>query len=400
MYKTDLFTKEFIREKFPDYPASFPNDEQLAAISMAVDWFEGWKTRKHRRQVFFLAGWAGTGKTSVAQVIAELCCTMSWVVFIAPTGKAASRLRQKGCPQAQTMHKFIYNVRGKDKETGELIFVAKGDLNERPKLVCLDEASMVGEYDAGKILDHMLPLLALGDPGQIPPVKATAYFMPENADVTLNKIERNDCNIVRGSMYVRDGHRLPVREYDDVKVRQGEVPTKTLLEFAHDDAVVICSYNNTRDSVNRRMRKALGFDGLLPHVGEKIVCTFNQHAYGFMNGEQAIVLGFHPLPEWDADDNETPDMMLVEIRSLTDGKISKVKFNPESFTAKTKDDLNEARKGIGGFDYGYCLTVHKAQGSEWLEVLVIEEILRGIPYALLMYTAITRAIKLLMVHRF
>ena len=79
------YTQEYLAERFK-VPV---NDQQVAAVNKAVEWYKGWQERKHRRQIFFLAGFAGTGKTTIAKIITELCCGMDWTVFIAPTGKAA-----------------------------------------------------------------------------------------------------------------------------------------------------------------------------------------------------------------------------------------------------------------------------------------------------------------------
>jgi exodeoxyribonuclease-5 len=373
------------------------NDQQVKAINDAVEWFAGYQDKKHRRIVFFLAGYGGTGKTTIAKIIAELCCGIDHVKFLAPTGKAASRLKQKGCGDTKTLHQFIYNVRGED-EDGEIIFVAKGALDEKPKLIILDEASMVGEYDRDKILLHRIPLLAIGDPGQVPPVKAKQVFCLGTQDVLLDQIERNAGNIVRASMFVRQGYKLPLREYDDVVVRAGRIPDDHLLTFTGEDGVVICSYNKTRQLVNTRIRKLLGFTGQLPGVGEKLVCTSNQHGYGIMNGEQGVVISYEPIPEGSEDQDEPADMLLLNYRSLTDGKIRMAKFNPLSFD-RDEDTAKEAQKSPGGFDFGWTLTVHKSQGSEWSRALVIEETLRGVPYNQMMYTAVTRAIDFLSVNR-
>lgn len=374
------------------------NAQQEAAIEKAVAWFRGWQDRKHRQQVFFLAGFAGTGKTSVARHIADLCAAVHRVVFIAPTGKAASRLRQKGCKNAKTMHQFIYNVRGED-EDGEPIFIGKGALEEKPLLVVMDEASMVGEYDNRSLLSHGIPILALGDTGQVKPVKQAAAYTQSNVDVQLTEIMRQamDSNIVRASMFVREGKRLPLREYEDVKVRAGKVPDYVLLAHTGEDAAILCCFNTTRNELNTRIRKLLGYEGPLPQIGEKVVCLSNQHGHGFMNGEQGIVLNYQDVPESEYDDDDDSPQMLVRLKSLTNGKELTVKFNPLSFD-KDEDVRKEAQKKPGGFDYGNVLTVHKAQGSEWPNVLVIEEAMRG-SYAELMYTAITRAMNQLTMYR-
>jgi exodeoxyribonuclease V len=374
------------------------NEQQKAAIAKAVQWFKDRKDRKPGvEQVFFLAGYAGTGKTSVAQTIAELCVQAHRVVYIAPTGKAASRLKQKGCRGARTLHSFVYNVRGED-EDGDPIFVGKGALDDKPLLVVCDEASMLGDYDNRVLLDHGIPVLALGDIGQVPPVKAKAVYVEGREDVLLTDIMRQnaDSNIVRASMFVRNGKRLPCREYDDVRVREGAPSIADLTDHSGEDGQVICSLNNTRVKLNKMMREALGFSGPIPQIGEKVMCVYNQHSHGFMNGEQGIVLGYEESCGDDPDDPDDVEMR-VRLKSLTDGRERVVEFNPLSFS-DDPEVKKEAQKNIGGFEYGYAITIHKSQGSEWPKVLVIEEWMRT-DYAKLMYTAITRAQSRLTVYR-
>ncbi|USN16392.1 ATP-dependent DNA helicase [Luteibacter phage vB_LflM-Pluto] len=384
------------------------NEQQLAAIEAAVAWYQNWYSPTlgvPRKQVFFLAGFAGTGKTTVAMTIAKRCAgELFRVEFIAPTGKAASRLRQKGCATARTMHQFNYNLRGEDDE-GNPIFRAKETLDAKPKLIVLDEASMVGEYEYHDLIAHNIPILALGDIGQLPPVKAAAAFTATHVDVLLDKIERQgkDSNIIRASMFVREGKKLPWREYDDVRVREGKPSTDDLLAHAVEDAQILCSYNNTRSYINNKIRAKLGFKSTLPEVGEKVVCRFNQHGYGIMNGEQGIVLDYTQVDTRREDveniyDDEEDDGSRMVLRSLTDGRTLTVRFQRKSFS----DDFEERKefsKKPGAFDFGYALTVHSSQGSEWPRVLVIEESMRGIDYAKLMYTAVTRAQEVLTIYR-
>lgn len=367
------------------------NDQQKAAIAKAVKWFKDWQDYKHRDQIFFLAGFAGTGKTSVAMEIAEKCAPIHRVVFIAPTGKAASRLRQKGCRTAKTLHQFLYNVRGED-EDGDPIFIGKGALEESPILVVMDEASMVGQYDNDQLKSHGIAILALGDTGQLRPVKAPAVYTKGREDVLLTQIERNAGNIVRASMFVREGKRLPPREYDDFCVRIGRPTDEDLLAHANEQGQVLCARNATRVDYNTRIRKMLGYTNHVPEIGEKVVCLFNQHGHGFMNGEQGIVQGYADIKDYEKEDNQSPDLMYLNIKSLTDGKNKTVKFNPLSFD-KDPDVRAAAAKAVGGFDFGWALTIHKAQGSEWDNILLVEETIPGGDYAELMYTGITRAIK-------
>lgn len=379
------------------------NNEQLDAAELATDWFRKWQRRENRKkQVFFLSGGAGTGKTTLAQYIVKACgLSNAQVAFIAPTGKAASRLKQKGCTNARTLHQFVYNYRGED-EDGEMVFVGKGRLDERPQLVVCDEVSMLGEYDSQTLLKHGFPVLALGDIGQLPPVRAAAAFTEDHVDFLLTQIMRQaeGSNIIRAAGFVRDGHRLPFREYEDVRVRGGMPSLDDLIEHVDEDSVILCSYNNTRNDINKAIRKDLGYTDRLPMVGEKIVCLFNQHGYGIQNGEQGIVIRYETQDAKSTEDLDDEDDLgdRVVIKSLTDGKERRVRFQPKAFSANY-EERQEYSKKPGGFDFGYALTIHKSQGSEWSKVLVMEEPLRGVDYAKLMYTAVTRATDRLTIYR-
>lgn len=379
------------------------NAGQLEGFEKVAHWFNGGRART---PVFFLSGEAGTGKTTFAKgAVSNIGLRDYNVVYIAPTGKAASRLRQKGCDGAKTLHQFVYNVRGEDEE-GDPIFVEKGVLDERPLLVVMDEGSMVSRYDLEAVTRHFIPVLALGDLGQLQPVKGPPSLTPQNVNHELTEPMRfrnpdgslaPESNIVRGARFIRKGHKIPLREYEDVRVRSGTAPLDELIEHAGEDGQILCSYNDTRHEVNKRIREARGFTGEQPNVGEKVMCWFNQHTYNFMNGEQGIVLGFDPVvPESEMKDGDADELIMMRIRSLTDGRERKVKYNPLSFS-RDADTAKEALKGVGAFQFGYGCTIHKSQGSEWNKVLIVEENMGD--YAKMQYTGWTRAIERLTVYR-
>jgi len=378
------------------------NEGQLEAIRLIKKWYSDYVLGRTTKQCFFLNGDAGTGKTSVAKAAAIECMggesMLYRVKFIAPTGKAASRLRQKGCAGAGTLHQFVYRVLGEDEE-GDPQFMEKVKHDENPSLVVCDEISMITAYDFGTVRLRGIPILQLGDLKQVPPVKGTPCVTHQDADYTLTEtmrqVDENGqpkplSNIIRAAMFLSEGKQLPCREYDDVQVRAGMPPIADLLAHVDENAQILCSYNSTRVGINTDIRKALGFDGPTPQVGEKVMCWFNQHGKNFMNGEQGIVLGYREPDTEECAEGDAPQMLMLTLRSLTDGRERTVKFNPLSFDA---DDAvaKEALKAPGGFQFGYCCTAHKAQGSEWDRVLVIEE--RMGDYAKLGYTKATRAAK-------
>ncbi|WGN90713.1 ATP-dependent exonuclease [Burkholderia phage vB_BglM_WTB] len=379
-------------------PSRF-NEQQKSAVEQVLRWYGMFRAKKHKKLGFFLSGYAGTGKTTIAKHIAEQCGGMFKVAFIAPTGKAASRLRVKGCDYARTMHQFAYKFVGENDDQ-EPVFVGKGALDESPNLIVLDEASMVGHYQMQGLLAHDIPILMLGDIGQIPPVSDRPYCTEHNMDVLLDQIERNAGNIVRASMYARQGNALPLREYEDVAVRPGMPNDEQLMRAYAEDAVLLCTFNSTRERMNNRMRRLAGFTAPLPEVGEKVLCTFNQHGKNFMNGEQAIVLDYESPTEEEFEDmpRDSDGLQILIAKSLTDGRTRRLAFNPDSFHVNS-DVRATARRAYGGFDFGGCLTVHKSQGSEWEHVAVIEEDMPSLPYAKRAYTAYTRAISRLEVYK-
>lgn len=375
------------------------NVQQLEAIEAAVQWYKDFRDGLPVNTVFFLSGYAGTGKTSVAREIASRCCALSRVTYIAPTGKAASRLRDKGCAGAKTMHKFMYVMAG--EFAGRLEFVEKGALDEAPLLIVCDESSMVGATDGSNLVGRGIPILALGDIGQLEPVGDDAWLVEGDQDYSMDIIERNGGNITRAAFFVRTGGRLPEREYEDVKVYGRRYTISDIERHTDENSVVLCSYNSTRQLVNLKARIALGLNGnMMPQVGEKLVCTFNQHTYNIMNGEQFVLLEIKDMPPEKLQPGEEPEFIkLVKLRSLTNDETKEAKLDITCFLGIDEDERNKAMKKVGGFDFGYALTIHKSQGSEWLNVMIIEEFMKGSPYHKLMYTAITRAIKHLTVFR-
>ena len=117
--------------------------QQDAALQDVARWL-----KSPTPQVFRLFGFAGTGKTTLAQKIAD--DSGGDVLFAAFTGKAAQVMRNRGCANARTIHSLIYRPRGEkaEKETGELqpaFALNRTSEVRKAKLVIVDECSMVDE---------------------------------------------------------------------------------------------------------------------------------------------------------------------------------------------------------------------------------------------------------------
>ena len=171
--------------------------QQEEALKAVAFWL-----KQGEPQVFRLFGYAGTGKTTLARHLAEEAG--GDVVFGAFTGKAAMVLRSRGCKDARTIHSMIY--RPKEVDSEEPSFV----LNEQSaaahaSLIIIDECSMVDEELGRDLLSFGKPVLVLGDPAQLPPVKGGGYFTEAEPDMMLTEVHRQaaDNPIIRLSMMVR-----------------------------------------------------------------------------------------------------------------------------------------------------------------------------------------------------
>ncbi|WP_108659542.1 ATP-dependent DNA helicase [Acuticoccus kandeliae] len=351
--------------------------EQDAALK-AVD---RWLKDPDARQWFYLAGYAGVGKTFLARRFAE--SVSGRVLYGAFTGKAAQVMRAMGCVGATTLHALIYSARDEDGITS---FVLN---NESPvrgaALVIIDEVSMVGEELARDLLSFGARILVLGDPAQLPPVQGTAYFTSGEPDVMLTEIHRQAAEnpIIRLSMDVREGRGLTHGTYGESKV----VPRRDFDgEEARTADQILVGLNRTRTRFNARMREILGFTNPMPEVGDRLVCLRNRHAKGLYNGSLWSV---------HAVKRELRSGIKLHVRSAdTDAKDVRIAVNAHRlpFEGRANEIPVFERSDYDQFDYGYALTVHKAQGSQWDNVCLFDESFAfRDDRARHLYTAITRA---------
>jgi exodeoxyribonuclease-5 len=331
------------------------------------------------RDPFVLDGLAGTGKTTVLSRIAReypqaILCTL--------TGKAASILRRKTQLPACTVHTAFYRLEevARDKRgRRDLTFkAARDDGSLDSGMVLIDECSMISHEIAADILRTGAKVIACGDPGQLPPVSGKPFF--DKANVSLTDIHRQalESPIIRqahavraGRCYEPDGEafRVVAREAQDADVIAADV--------------ILCFTNRTRLAANNYARRVRGFWQPTPQIGEPVVCLKNAADYGLFNG--AVYSLEAPFREGDS-----------EIHLNIDGVLSSI---PLVRFAGVKSGLKEGVEETTSFDFGYAMTVHKAQGSEWPAVLLMDEYNRAEHRKEWLYTAITRAAERIVVVR-
>ena len=395
-----------------------PSDDQAEAIKKFNKWISG-KSPKF----FSLIGPAGSGKSSLAKHLAAL--VPGTVLFAAFTGKAALVMQQAGCEGASTIHKMIYNPMDRSKvrllelrshvenfpddghpeELEDLLdqlrieestaaspmFQLKSDSPLRYASLCIiDECSMIDEAIGKDLLSFGVPILALGDPGQLPPVFGQGYFTNPKPSHLLTQIHRQakDSPIIQMATTVRTGGTLKVGKYGTCEViAKSKTPEakERVQELVMAADQIIVGRNKTRQNINRRTREVLGYPGGIPVKGDKLICLRNNHDLGILNGS---------LWELEEIDIFTEDQCQLTLTPYQmEGPSVTCVAHMHHFQRRIKELDYWDRRDAEEFDFGYALTVHKSQGSQWGNVLVIDEsdCFRENASKHL-YTAITRAI--------
>jgi exodeoxyribonuclease-5 len=354
-----------------------------------------------------LFGYAGTGKTTIAKIIAEEFGGN--VAFASYTGKAASVLTRKGCP-AQTIHSMFYQHMGETKVAGKMqpVFAFLKDKVALPKALILDEVSMVDDQMGADIMSAGIPILAIGDPAQLPPVKDGGYFTDGQPDIMLTDVIRHDGRVLRLATDVRQNgvKAISKREYRDMVTQK--IGRSQAMKYDQ----VLTGRNETRRNKNDTMRLLKGLDsGEFISVGDRIICTANNSTDGVLNGQQFRVLDVLGGQDKEyAIDDMIMLMLECECRTVSEAEESgRVRCSicgwiPEYIPVWVAGFIGERgenwlakqsyfkRKKAMEATYGYAITVHKSQGSEWGNVLVVNESWCFRKDATRwLYTAITRA---------
>lgn len=382
-------------------------------------------------QVCILGGFAGTGKTTLIQEIVEnpslrfssvpICC--------APTGKAASVLQSKLSAEHRvcTIHSIIYqpippaedtlmwleDALLKDADNLEiqkaiiderkllagkkLHFSVKGKQLASRDLIIVDECSMVSRKMRKDLMATGARILFVGDPGQLPPVRDKGFFELQQADFLLTEVHRQAAEnpITRLCTDLRLGNDIPGKFHwsggDGIckRIDKQDMEFNDWLTFDQ----VITGKNDTRRNINRFFRKRKGYQSIFPETGEKIICLRNNFigTSRFINGVMGLAVSDAEISKHSQD---------LNCKILYEGSVRDVSLYQVPFRQHYQKDVVELswmeREGLEEFDFGYAITVHKAQGSEWDCVLIADDGFNAGQKDFRrrwLYTAITRAKK-------
>lgn len=376
------------------------SQDQAKVLNSLVDWHK----TEAKNPFITLGGYAGTGKTTLISYLRKLLHKENEklkVAFCSYTGKATRVLQNKLVANQAlykgdtvgTIHSLIYSPMVDDQEN--IVGWDKKDEIDAD-LIIVDEASMVDQLIWNDLLQYGLPIIAVGDHGQLPPINGNFNLM-ENPILLLDKIHRQSLEnpIIKVSIYAREYGKIPEGTFGDkvIKVKKTSDQVGQFMEDAATkfdaETLILCGYNNTRVKLNKFVRSTLGFEGEDPQANDRVICLRNNHQERIFNGMLGYLksIDYETAPDWHFAQIKMDDE-LFEYK----GMIYAPQFNnPKSL------NFSEARQEtMAGdlFDFGYAITVHKAQGSEASKVILFEEkfsSMDDVMWARWLYTAVTRA---------
>ena len=381
--------------------------EQLDVKNAILDWYRS----KRRYSYLTLGGYAGTGKSSLVSEVRKSLPSRMKVAFCAFTGKAASVLKSKLLAvdainlndYIGTIHGLCYRVRT-DPETQMNVFEKRPYIDY--DLIVVDEASMVNSDLFNDLREYGIPMLFVGDHGQLPPISTDNFNLMENPMFKLEEVHRfgNNSTLLDLSVMARNGDEIPFKRFDEKVIKTHESDPivndfirNNLGDFSN--GICLCGTNNTRVDVNQLIRFNLGLiDDItdkIPRIGDRIVCLKNNSnlvvpIYNGLTGKITSMGIVEKIDEvylmsCDMDDgNQYKGFVqkenfgkmkytMDEKEFITVKELMKIKSYVTIAEKKKMRKIGKKKVYFDPFDFGYCLTVHKAQGSEWGNVLVFDE---------------------------
>jgi len=388
-------------------------------------------------QVTTLGGLGGTGKTVIIARLAEMFPNFA---IVAPTNKAVQVLKRKGIERAQTVHKLIRSPKeelGSDYEVQEIArkvshspplpltqrekdlcvptFKVKGTDDKIDGIIC-DEASMIDKKMFLDMLSQDLPLVFVGDHGQLPPVSIDpydpAFSLMKEPQIILEKVYRNAGDIARFAAHIRCGGVPQQFQIEDGSVVIGNVGDIGL----NAQSQILAWTNRNVFKINQAFRAALEMTGDICE-GDRIVFE-----YSTSRGDVAVSKGMtgtvvevvhtgdlygnpRVIIEIDSDEKEKQRIELkVDINFLTKEKATpqpqwikqtygaSVEINQDSGDSFISFGKKRNPAFATPVRHAYAMTVHKSQGSEWESVVVFQDMPTGFKdFKSWGYTAASRA---------
>lgn len=388
-------------------------NEQEKALKIILE-----KYQNHEKYVT-ICGFAGVGKSTLVKFAIEaLDVNQDRVAYACYTGKAAEVLRRKGNKNAMTLHRLLYD--SIPRPGGG--FFRKPKISLDYDIVVIDEISLAPKSMIDMLLKHNVFCIFIGDNFQLPQIdKNEAHDYLNHPDIFLSTIMRQaaESEIIQLTMKVREGKDIPPMQGNEVIV----IPRKELVtgHLTWADTIITAT-NATRHGINQQMRELLGYEGALCE-GEKVLCKrnywedCNDDGDALVNGTigeiQNPFESFVRIPSYIKNNRHDLPTIMCNIKPDGGSEFMGVNIDKDFLLNETPCvdwrvayQVGRLRNKIGDIlprqiTYGYALTCHASQGSEWDKVLVIEE---NFPFdkkehQRWVYTAATRAAEKLVLVR-
>lgn len=386
-------------------------EEQEKAIDIIIERY------KHHEKYTVISGWAGTGKSTcvkyAVEAIAAECdidpnVDVGYACF---TGKACQVLIDKGNKNAVTLHKLLYKYT--PLANGTFRKVKRDSLDY--KIIIVDEVSMASRELIDNLFSYPVYVICLGDDFQLPPIdEESNNHLLDNPHARLTEILRQEKgnSIIELSTLIREG-----KDYRDYKGTDAFVIGRNSdIDFYLNKVdIALCGKNNTRVALNNQIRKLKGKKGFLDeneilinnhNDWEKISDLGNAFTNGVIGTFGGAFENFAWIPKYIGVDGNKLETISGSFKTDTGDDFGSVEIDKRflmsgvpTLTPKQKFMLARCKnfKGKPPYEltYGYAITVHKAQGSQWNKVFIQEEWMRNdtdISHRRWLYTAVTRAI--------
>lgn len=371
-------------------------NEQDIAVKGITNWY-----KKGIEQKCKIIGYAGTGKTFlVNHIIGNLNLRKNEVAFAAFTGKATLLLKQANPDfSCSTIHRLAYKLDG-ETSTPSFILRDKEELKHL-KLIIIDEASMLSKEMNEDIMSFGIPVLLIGDEGQLPSISKDKFNALSNPDFRLTEIHRQVAGnpIIHLSMLAREKKYIQPGAYGNQAyvLSQRDIDPSQLDRLCLRAEQVLCGYNSTRRKVNKKIRDLKGFTSPYPQSGDKLIALKNNwetsiRGISLVNGMTGYVKNILKKEKTEEIKRECLSIDFRPDFMQEDTYFEKLLILEDDFKNKQETLLNSEEKNkYVKMDFGNCITVHKSQGSAYGKLLVINEVLDRSMHEKWLYTAITRS---------
>lgn len=263
-----------------------------------------------------ISGWAGTGKTTLMEIVAKRYWYSHKIHFAATTHKAAGVLRTKVGKNVSTVNS-LFGINVEIDMDGDVFDASKkkntkGDEKlTNNSIVIIDESSMLSETNYQEVIDsctyHNAKVIFIGDSAQLSPVNEediSIVFRDEQARIVeLTKVERTDDNsILNEATNIRLGGNFSYKSDGNVIYISGnsgneinDIFDKYIPGLAEDPNYfrVLTYTNKSVEKLNTAVRKKLGYMDMFPQKGEPMMSYANwgylgsypTTTYKFINSE-------------------------------------------------------------------------------------------------------------------